>query len=173
MPPVGGRDNTPVRALTAPPALVYAARVPVSPLFHLDIAAVSTDIDDLGHVSNLVYLRWVLEVAQGHSAALGYDMAAYRRLGAVFVVRRHEIDYLSSAYAGDRIRLTTWVESWKAVSSVRMTTISRITGSAEGDGEVAVELARATTLWAMINLDSGKPQRIAAELRQAFADPAA
>ena len=69
----------------------------------LTITAAADDIDELGHVSNLVYLRWVLDAALAHSAAAGWDHAAYRRLGAVFVVRRHEIDYLAPVVAGDEV----------------------------------------------------------------------
>lgn len=130
----------------------------------MDIVAAPEDIDGLGHVSNLVYVRWVQDVAAAHSTAVGYGLDAYRDLGLVFVVRRHEIDYLRPAYAGDSIRLRTWVESWKAATSVRMTSIWRI-----GDGE-PVELARASTLWALVAMDSGRPRRIPDELRQVFVE---
>lgn len=127
--------------------------------FSLDIVASPDEIDELNHVSNLVYLRWVLRVAQAHSTAVGYDWDAYRELGAVFVVRRHEIDYLRPAFAGDQIALRTWVETWKGVSCVRKTSIVR------SDGE---ELARASTLWAFVSNETGRPQRIPADLKQQF-----
>jgi acyl-CoA thioester hydrolase len=117
------------------------------------------DIDELEHVSNLVYLRWVLEVALAHSAALGWDHAAYRSLGAVFVVRRHEIDYLASVVLGDEVRVTTWVDSWKQVSCMRKTELVRAK-----DGVV---VARASTQWAFIDY-AGKPRRIPPELLAAF-----
>ena len=63
--------------------------------FAIPILPAPDDIDELGHVSNLVYLRWVLEVALAHSRARGWDYAHYRALGAVFMVRRHEIDYVA------------------------------------------------------------------------------
>ena len=67
-------------------------------------------------MSNLVYLRWILEVALAHSDAVGWDNAAYRRLGAIWVVRRHEVDYLSSVMPEQRVAVTTWVEAVKGVS---------------------------------------------------------
>jgi len=132
---------------------------PVSPTFQLQIVAAPDDIDELGHVSNLVYLRFVQEAAKEHSRAVGWDHAAYVQLGAVFVVRRHEIEYLAPTYAGEELLITTWIEGWSAATSVRRTRIAR------GENEVA----RAVTLWAMVSTDSGRPRRIPPELRDAFA----
>jgi acyl-CoA thioester hydrolase len=125
----------------------------------ITVTPLPADIDELEHVSNLVYLRWVLEVALSHSGALGWDHAAYRRLGAVFVVRRHEIDYLAPVVLGDEVRVTTWVDSWKQVSCVRKTELVRAR-----DGAV---VARAATQWAFIDY-AGKPRRIPAELLELF-----
>lgn len=125
------------------------------------IVPVSSDVDELLHVSNIVYVRWIQDVAKAHSAAVGWDHEAYIKLGGVFVVRRHEVEYLASAYAGEEIRLTTWIAGWSAATSERRTRIERVK-----DGR---ELARATTLWAFIAMDSGRPRRIPRELSEAFA----
>jgi acyl-CoA thioester hydrolase len=124
----------------------------------MTITATDADIDELRHVSNLVYLRWVLDVATAHSSALGWGHPEYRALGGVFVVRRHEIDYLLPVTAGQQVVAATWVESWRAASCVRRTEITR------GDQVVA----RASTLWAFIVLDTGRPQRIPAQLVALF-----
>lgn len=122
-----------------------------------------SEIDELGHVSNVDYVRWVQEVAKAHSAHVHWDYPAYLELGAVFVVRRHELDYLRPALAGERVELTTWIEAWSAATSVRRTRIARLT-----DG---VELARATTTWALVSTESGRPTRIPEGLRRAFSQP--
>ena len=127
--------------------------------FTLPITATVADIDELGHVSNQVYLRWVLDVAMAHSAARGWDHAAYRALGGIFVVRRHELDYLAQVTLGQQIVAATWVESWKLASCIRATEITR-------DGQL---VARGATTWAFMLLASGRPQRIPDELRAAFA----
>lgn len=126
--------------------------------FTLPIIAAEADIDELGHVSNLVYLRWVLEVAMAHSISLGWDHAAYRALGSVFVVRRHEIDYVAQVTVGQTISAQTWVDDWKQASCIRKTELLR-------DGKV---VARAATTWAFISLSSGRPIRIPDELRTLF-----
>lgn len=128
----------------------------------MELTAAAEDMDMLEHVSNLVYVRWIQEVAEAHSSSLGFDMRAYHRLGGVWVVRRHEIDYLASAFAGDRLCLRTWVESWKAASCVRRTSITRLDTARE------VPLVRASTTWVFVSFETNRPQRIPDELLAAF-----
>lgn len=132
------------------------------PRYTLPIQVTSADIDELGHVSNQVYLRWVLDVATSHSAHLGYDHARYRQLGGIFIVRRHELDYLAQVRLGEEVRAETWVPSWRAASCIRATEVFR------GDQIVL----RAQTTWAFMALATGRPTRIAAELRALFGEGA-
>jgi acyl-CoA thioester hydrolase len=127
--------------------------------FAIEVVPAPQDIDELEHVSNLVYLRWVLDVARAHSDARGWDHAAYRRLGAIWVVRRHEVDYLLAATRDDRITITTWVETWKKVSCVRCTEVT------DARGRV---LARASTTWAFVDLATRRPTRVPEPLQAAF-----
>ena len=126
--------------------------------FAIPIIPAPGDIDELGHVSNLIYLRWVQEVALAHSVALGWDMPRYHASGAVFMVRRHEIDYVAQVNLGQELRAETWVDSWRMASCIRKTEILR-------DSTV---VARAATTWALIAVPSGRPQRIPPELVTAF-----
>jgi len=126
--------------------------------FAIPITPAAADIDELGHVSNLVYLRWVMEVAMAHSRARGWDWARYRALGAAFMVRRHEIDYVAQVTLGEQLRAETWVDSWRLASCIRKTELLR-------DGKV---VARAATTWAMIGLTSGRPQKIPEEMVALF-----
>ena len=126
--------------------------------FQLPITATEADIDELDHVSNLVYLRWVLDAATAHSFARGWGHPEYRALGSVFIVRRHELDYLAPVLRGEHVVAETWVESWKAASCVRATEIKR--------GEQVV--LRAATTWAFISLATGRPGRIPQQLVAAF-----
>jgi acyl-CoA thioester hydrolase len=126
--------------------------------FLLRVRADPADIDGLGHVSNLVYLRWVLEAALAHSTAKGLDEAAYKARGQGWVVRRHEIDYLRAALAGDELVIETRVATVAAASSTRRTRILR-------DGEL---LARAATNWAYVDFRTGRPMRIPEEVKSLF-----
>ena len=60
--------------------------------FVLAVDVRDADIDDFGHVNNVVYLGWIARAAWAHSKALGFDFAAYRDRDCGFVVTRHEID---------------------------------------------------------------------------------
>ena len=126
--------------------------------FTLPIQVTSADIDELGHVSNQVYLRWVLEVALAHSSHVGWNHAQYKELGGIFIVRRHELDYLAQVTEGEALVATTWVETWRGASCIRMTEIAR------GDQIVA----RAATTWVFMGFASGRPQRMPADLVALF-----
>jgi acyl-CoA thioester hydrolase len=130
----------------------------VTERFSFPITASAADIDELGHVSNLVYLRWVLDVATAHSIARGWGHAEYRALGAVFMVRRHEIDYLAQVQVGEALIADTWVDSWAGASCVRRTEIRR-------DRKI---VAQAATTWVFISMSSGRPTRIPDHLRALF-----
>jgi len=129
----------------------------VTRAFVVPLTVVRSEIDELGHASNIAYLHWVQDVAKAHSESVGWDHAAYVKLGGVFVVTKHEIEYLAPAMNGDELQLITWIESWTAVTSERRTRIERA-------GKV---LARCTTTWAFVSLE-GKPRRIPAEVLAAF-----
>ncbi|HZH79966.1 MAG TPA: acyl-CoA thioesterase [Gemmatimonadales bacterium] len=107
------------------------------------------DIDDLGHVNNVVYVRWVQDVAAAHWAAA---TTAAERAGVGWVVLRHEIDYKHPARAGDEVVACTWVGPPAAATFERHTEIVRA-----ADRRV---LARARSLWCPINPQTGRVQRI-------------
>ena len=112
------------------------------------------DIDDLGHASNVSWVRWVQDAATAHSLSIGLGLDAYRSLGVVWVVRRHEIEYLGAAFADQEIEAVTWVASLKGATSLRRTIFRR-------DG---AELARAATTWVLLSIGTGRPTRVPAEL---------
>lgn len=126
--------------------------------FSLAIRVVASDIDELGHASNIVYLRWAQEVAIAHSTAVGLGPAEYRALGQVFLVRRHGIDYLRPALLGDALLVETRVTALGSASSRRLTIIRR--------AEDGVVLARVVTDWAYVDMARGRPVRIPEEVRR-------
>jgi acyl-CoA thioester hydrolase len=116
------------------------------------------EIDELGHVGNVHYLAWLIAAATAHSSARGWPWPRYQALGAAFVVRRHELDYLRPAKLGDALIVRTWVRSIARVSSVRASEVVR--------GHET--LLRASTTWAFVALDTGLPRRMPDELVGAF-----
>jgi acyl-CoA thioester hydrolase len=131
--------------------------------FVLSLEVVDSDIDELGHASNISYVRWIQDVAIAHSVAVGLDVDAYRRHGGVFVVRRHEIDYVRPVLRGDRLEVRTWIDSTFAAKSLRATEIVRV-----GEDGTEVVTARAMTTWGFIEIATGRPTRIPEAIRAAF-----
>lgn len=121
-----------------------------------------TDLDQLGHANNIVYLKWMQSAALAHSAAQGWPTDAYAALGSGWVVRSHFIEYLSPALLGERIVVRTWVSDMKKVTSLRRFLI--VTDRAEKE----VTLATAETDWAFVDYKSGSPRRIPIEVARCF-----
>ncbi len=118
------------------------------------------EIDRLGHVGNLVYLRWTQEAALAHSAAQGWPTDAYHKLGSGFIVRSHNIEYRRPALLNDELVVRTWVAGFRRASSLRRFKIVR-----RRDERV---LATAATDWAFVRFETGMPTRIPPEIRDAF-----
>lgn len=127
--------------------------------FILNVVVAEADIDELGHASNIAYVRWIQDAALAHSVGVGLGFEEYRKLGGIFFVRRHEIDYLRPVLRGDPLELRTWIDSVAAAKCVRSTEI------ATQDGTIVCE---ARTTWGFVDLGSGRPIRIPQAVRAAF-----
>jgi acyl-CoA thioester hydrolase len=132
----------------------------MSEAFRHEIVVDDADIDFLGHASNISVVRWVQEIALAHSAAVGLDIDEYRRIGAIFVVVRHEIDYVRPAMRGDRLDARTWVPRVLSAKCFRHTEFTRV-----GDGQ---PIAKGITTWAFMDLATGRPLRFSDRVRLAF-----
>lgn len=119
------------------------------------------DLDLLEHVNNVVWVRFVVELAEAHSTALGLDFEACRRIGGLWIVRSHEIHYERSAALGARIEESTWVAAMRGARSVRESRFRA--GGPEGP-----LLVRATTHWAYADAETFRPRRIPREVRERF-----
>lgn len=116
------------------------------------------DTDQFGHVNNLVWLRFTLELATAHSVSLGWDAARYREAGVVWIVHRHEIDYLRPALPGDSMREETWIEEMRGARCLRAYRFSLAEKT----------LVEARTTWVLTRTASGRACRVTPELLEAF-----
>jgi len=121
------------------------------------VRVVPSDIDEMEHVNNTVYLRWVQDVATSHWRAVA---AAEAQTAFVWVVLRHEIDYKAPGFLGDEVLLRTWVGEASRLTFERHTQIMR-----RHDEQL---LAQARTLWCPISTTTGRPARVSEELRAQF-----
>ena len=115
------------------------------------------DNDIYGHVNNVVYLRWVQDVATAHwfAAAPPEDQAS-----VIWMVVRHEIDYLRGLGPGESVTGRTWVG--EAPRGARFDRHVEFIGA---DGKPRV---RARTTWAIIDKASGRPLRVPPEVAAPF-----
>ncbi|MEI6418347.1 MAG: acyl-CoA thioesterase [Sphingomonadales bacterium] len=128
----------------------------MSTRFSLARTAQPEDIDELGHVNNAVYVRWIQDVAVAHwtATASADDQARW-----LWVVVRHEIDYRTATMPGETVTLTTWVGTARGARFDRHVSIT----GADGREKVA-----AMTSWALLDRASGRLARVPAGLIAQF-----
>lgn len=131
--------------------------MPQAKIFELPLQVSAADIDDNGHLNNVVYLRYAQEVAIAHwrSAATEEQQAA-----SAWVVRRHEVDYLRPAFDQEELVARTWVGEASGATFDRFVEIIRLT-----DSEL---LAKVRTVWVLLDPKTLRPRRVDGALRAPF-----
>jgi acyl-CoA thioester hydrolase len=131
---------------------------PAAEWFEHPVVVRGDDIDANGHANNVAYLRWVQEAAVAHWSAVAEPAAT----GDIsWVVVRHEIDYKRPAFRTDALLARTWLGAITAATTERFCEILR-------GGEL---LARARTVWCLVDAQTGRPRRIDARIRSYFSGP--
>ncbi|MFC4293017.1 acyl-CoA thioesterase [Sphingorhabdus arenilitoris] len=125
--------------------------------FTLTFTAAPADIDELGHVNNAVWVRWIQDMATAHwdATASPVHIAAY-----IWMVTRHEIDYRGNIKLGEHVTGRTWISD-----PPRGAQFDRNVEFVNSDGKVIV---RAKTRWAMLDKVSGRLLRIPADVAAPF-----
>lgn len=125
--------------------------------FEKQITAQDADIDELGHVNNAAWVRWIQDIAVAHWQAIAppEHVDAY-----VWVVTRHEIDYLRAVLPGETVMGRTWVPD--PPKGARFDRHMEFMGD---DGRVRV---RAKTTWAILDKATGRPLRVPSEVAAPF-----
>ena len=126
-------------------------------MFSRTITATAADVDELGHDNNAVWVRWIQDMATEHwrAAADPAHVDAY-----VWVVTRHEIDYLRAVLPGETVTGRTWVgEAPRG---------ARFDRHVEFIGEDGKPRVRARTTWAILDKATGRPLRVPREVAAPF-----
>lgn len=126
-------------------------------VFEMTIKIEPDDIDMMGHVNNVVYLRWVQELAIAHWRA---EAPKEDQAKLLWVVTRHEIDFKRAAFLHDEIIGRTWVGKATRLAFDRHSEILR--------GSDRKVLARARTVWCPIDPETRKPTDVSPEVRARF-----
>ena len=125
--------------------------------FEVPIAVQPADIDELGHVNNVTYLRWVQQAAVAHWRVVA---SAADQAKLSWIVVRHEIDYKMAAHLEDEILVRTWVGTATGVRFERHTEIVRAHDRAL--------LAKARTIWCPIDAETRRLAAVSGEVRARF-----
>jgi acyl-CoA thioester hydrolase len=120
-----------------------------------DTAVLSTriaqpkDIDELGHVNNAVYVRWVQDAAVAHWFAAAPEEIDKAH---IWVCSRHEIDYLGEIREGDEVEIRTWLGEASGARFSRHVDI-RKPGARRAS-------AKALTWWVLLDRATARPRRV-------------
>ncbi len=112
------------------------------------------------HVNNLRYLEWFIETAIEHAQELGWGMQACKELGLAWVAISHSIKYKKPAYQNDTLKIKTWI------TRVTPTRITRLYECYRED----VLIAKASTVWVLVDYDAERPRAIPKDLKNRFQD---
>jgi acyl-CoA thioester hydrolase len=126
-------------------------------IFEYPITILQSDIDEQGHVNNIIYLKWVQEAAIAHWISVANTQMLEDNL---WVVSRHEIDYLKSAYFDSKLIAKTWVTDPQGAKSERYINIV--------DAETETIYAKIKTTWYLLDSKTKRPKRIDAEIVNVF-----
>ncbi len=127
-------------------------------VFRHPVTVNSDDIDPMGHVHNLRYLRWAEDAAIQHSTYQGWDLERYQSLNGAWVAREHRVQYQKPAFLGDRLDVLTWIANFRKIRSLRKYRIMR-----QNDVLVVGQ-----TDWTYVGMSTGSPRRVPAEVMNAF-----
>ncbi len=126
-------------------------------VFKTSRTVIANDIDHLNHVNNIRYLEWIQVLATAHWKSVSTEI---QRKENVWVVIRHEIDYMEPALEGDQLQLKTYVSKCEGATSIREAEIINTrTGKL---------LVKSKTKWCMTDPKTKRPKRIPKNLLSIF-----
>lgn len=129
-------------------------------VFTQRFVAVPDSIDELGHVNNAVWVQWIQKISTDHWDAVAPDA---HKAAHIWVVVRHEIDYLRALGPDASVTGRTWVSLTPSGAKS-----DRFVEFADADGRIHV---RAKTSWALLDKNSGRPLRVTEAILAPFSQP--
>lgn len=134
---------------------MFASPKPPAFRFFHDLVVPASAIDELHHVNNVEYVRWVQDTAGAHWLA---TFPANEREHYIWVVREHRIQYHRPALLGDQLRCTTWIGEIRGAQCQRFVRIERAADN--------VLLCEAETQWVLLDPKTQRPKRVEAEVER-------
>ena len=113
------------------------------------------DIDELGHVNNVVYLKWVQDIATTH-----WRLIQPEATGEVWVALKHTIEYRDPILPGETAELRTWLGEVRGPRFDRHVDIRK-----PGAKRFS---ARSVTEWCLLDAETRRPKRVGEDTLRAF-----
>ncbi len=120
------------------------------------------ECDVYGHLNNAVYLRYMQEAAFRASADAGLDADAFEKMGCLWLIRAHEIEYLQPVRGGDQLAVKTWNVGFRRTLMRRVYEMKNVSSGAI--------VARAHTDWVFLNRETMRPMTIPVDVVAAYLD---
>jgi acyl-CoA thioester hydrolase len=127
-------------------------------VFRLTFEPTAADIDENGHVNNVVYLRWAQDLGVAHWRSLA---PAEAQAPWAWVALRHEIDYRRALLPGETAQGRTWVSD--RAEGPRFDRFIRLDAA---DGAMC---AQVRTTWVLVEQATGRPRRVPPWMVEMFA----
>jgi len=119
------------------------------------------ECDAYGHLNNVNYVRYMQETALDASAAVGWGVERYAEIGHQWLIRETDIDYLQPLLWNDEVDVVSYVIEFRRIQSRRYYEFRRVADNAL--------VAKASTNWVFLNMETNQPARIPIEMIHDFA----
>ncbi len=127
-------------------------------MFRHQIAIEPADIDQMGHVNNAVYLKWVQDAVVDYWQSIAPPDAVARHL---WVALKHEITYLKPTFLQDNVVAEVIAERVEGARAFFRTVLRR--------GEDV--LSEVQSCWCCLDAVTQRPARLAREVIGRFLPP--
>ena len=129
----------------------------MSPIYKKSLTVRSYELRSDGAVGHAVFLQWFQEAAFEASAAGGFGIKQYDAMGAAWVMRSIDVEFLGSPHYLEEIEISTWVSDLHRVRSHREYEAYRASDH--------TLLARARVDWVFLDLTTYAPRRVLPAMR--------
>jgi acyl-CoA thioester hydrolase len=127
-------------------------------IFEKKIVVSKEDIDFNGHVNNLKYLEWMIDLAMEHSEHEGFGIEYYKTHGVSWVARKHCVEYKHPSFEGDELLLKTWIDEVHKVTVIRKYEILK-------NDKI---ITQGFSEWVFVDFKTQRPKRIPEDIVKRF-----
>jgi len=117
----------------------------------------ASNIDELGHVNNAVYLVWAQDIAVTHWRRTAGEALLQKY---VWVALRHEIEYRDQVLEGESVEIRTWLGRAAGPRYERHVDIRK--------PDAPRAAAKVLTDWCLIDAETRRPKRVGPEILTPF-----